>query len=120
MSTSASEAGEAPKIRGKASILVVEEQFVSEFLRSALTHQGYNVLCASPGAARAMLRREPEKIQVLVTNVPLEFAAFPDVPVLYLSACPDPAQTELFARALMLAKPFQPRLLFESVAQLLP
>jgi DNA-binding response OmpR family regulator len=118
--TSANEAGAAPSVRGRATILVVEEQFVSEFLRSALTHQGYKVICATAGVARAILRRDRESVKLLVTNTPLEFAAFPDLPVLYLAACPDPAQIDPFADSLALAKPFHPRRLFECVAQLIP
>lgn len=113
-------AGDVPETCGRATILVVEEQFVSEFLRSALTHQGYAVICATAGVARALLRRDRGAVKILVTNAPGEFAAFPDLPLLYLAACPDPALTEPFARSLSLAKPFHPRDLFECVAQLLP
>ena len=59
-------------------------------------------------------------MQLLITNTPLVFAAFPDLPVLYLAASPDPAAVEPFASSRSLAKPFHPRRLLEFVAQLLP
>ncbi|MDE3168493.1 MAG: hypothetical protein KGN36_22005 [Acidobacteriota bacterium] len=77
------------------------------------------MVCATAGTARAMLRRDRGSIQVLVTNMPLEFAAHPDVPVLYLDAFPDPTIADAFVKSRVLAKPFHPRLLFESVAQLI-
>lgn len=107
-------------VPANTTILVVEEQFVSEFLRTVLVHRGYQVICTRPGNARALLRRDRTSVHVLVTNVPLDFAAFPDVPVLYVAAAPDPEVACGFERCLSLRKPFQARQLFDCIQQLLP
>jgi DNA-binding response OmpR family regulator len=101
-----------------ATVVVVEEQFVSEFLRSVLSKRGYRVICTNSNRARAMLRQGPEPATVLITNKPLEFVATPEVPILYVAACPDPEVIRGFGRALALSKPFHPRDLLECLRKL--
>ena len=105
---------------GTATILVVEAAYVSDFLRTLLVRRGYAVVCASPHTACELLRSQPTNVDVLITNNPREFADFPDVPLLYMAACPDPAAIDGFRRSLKLTKPFQPRQLFDCLNQLLP
>lgn len=108
------------EVRTDITILVVEEQFVSEFLRTVLSQRGYEVICSRTGGAHSLLQRDRAKVDVLVTNVPLEFADFPDLPVLYVAASPDPEATLGFERCVALQKPFQARRLFECIQQLVP
>ena len=107
-------------LQGGPRILVVEDQSVSDFLRSLLSHQGFQVTCANLTVARELLRKDRNKVDVLITNRPLEFTATLDVPVLYLAACPDPRALTNFRRATFLAKPFDPRTLLECLRRLLP
>jgi DNA-binding response OmpR family regulator len=100
------------------TVLVVEEQFVSEFLRSVLSKRGYRVICTSFDRAKSLLRQGPGPVQVVITNKPLEFVSTPDVPILYVAACPDPEMIRGFGRALSLAKPFHPRDLLECLQKL--
>jgi len=112
--------GARDTLQGGPRILVVEDQSVSDFLRSLLSHQGFQVTCANLTVARELLRKDRNKVDVLITNRPLEFTATPDVPVLYLSACPDSQAIKAFSRATFLAKPFEPRTLLECLRRLLP
>jgi hypothetical protein len=66
-----------------------------------------------------MLRDGRAGFDLLITNKPLEFAARPDMPILYLAATPELDAIRGFRRALTLAKPFHPRDLFECIQQLL-
>ena len=85
-----------------------------------LTQRGYRVICAGAKPARTLLEADRASVQLLITNKPLEFAAFSDLPVVYLAASPDPAALVPFVYCRALAKPFHPRRLMECVAQLLP
>jgi hypothetical protein len=92
---------------------------VSLFLRSLLVPRNYEVILASQRVARTMLLEGTGSLDLLITNSPREFAAMPDMPLLYLSASPEPEAIQGFARASYLAKPFHPRDLFESIRRLL-
>ena len=107
-------------VPANTTILVVEEQFVSEFLRTVLIHRGYQVICTRPGNAQALLRHDRASVHVLVTNVPLDFVAFPDLPVLSVAASPDPEVACGFEHCVSLRKPFQARQLYDCIEQLLP
>jgi hypothetical protein len=102
-----------------ATVLIVEEQFVSDFLRSVLTKCGYRVICTNFDHARCILCEDTESIALIITNKPLEFASTPDVPLLYVAACPDPDVIRGFLRALYLAKPFHPRDLLDCMQKLI-
>jgi hypothetical protein len=92
---------------------------VSDFLRSVLTKCGYRVICTNFERAKIMLRQGKESIALVITNKPLEFVTTPDVPILYVAACPDPDMIRGFGRALSLAKPFHPRDLVECLRKLI-
>jgi DNA-binding response OmpR family regulator len=102
------------------AILVVEDVFVRDFLRTTLSRRGYKVICAEAADALAVLREGPVRIDLLITNAPMSFAEFGDLPVLYLAACPDPSALQCFRRCLALRKPFHPKQLLSHIAQLLP
>lgn len=99
---------------------MVEDQSVSDFIRSLLSHQGFQVTCANLAVARELLRQDHPKVDALITNRPLAFIDTAEVPVLYLAACPDPQSIKAFRRATFLAKPFEPRVLLECLRRLLP
>ena len=88
---------------GSATILVVEETCVSDFLRSVLSRGGYRVICASAKAAAAMLR-EGEQIDLLITNTPQQFTDFPDLPLIYMAASPDPGAVVAFRHCLKISQ----------------
>ena len=102
-----------------ATVLVVEDPYVSAFLRSLLVQRNYEVVFAGFSDARDMLLTGRARIDVLVTNSPLEFTGTPGVPLLYLAANPDLSAIRGFTRALALTKPFHPRELLDCVARLL-
>jgi hypothetical protein len=66
-----------------------------------------------------MLRQGTESVALVITNKPLEFVTTPDVPILYVAACPDPDVIRGFGRALSLSKPFHPRDLIECLRTLI-
>ena len=92
---------------------------MSAFLRSLLAQRNYEVTIATAGVARTMLRDNRTSIDVLITNVPLEFTGTPDVPLLYLAANPLPEAIRGFERVLFLVKPFHPRDLLDCIRKLL-
>jgi hypothetical protein len=102
-----------------ARILVVEDQFVGAFLRSLLKSRKYDVVLATAAGARVILQADPACVDLLMTNTPLEFTFFPELPLLYLAANPVPEAIEGFTRALALSKPFHPRDLFDCIRRLL-
>jgi hypothetical protein len=109
MATFAPGSDDSPQGGVVRTILIVEDRFVSDFISSILTKRGHRVICESVDRAQSRLESEPDSIDLLITNTPLEFAAAPQVPLLYVAASPDPERIRTFARARMLAKPFHPR-----------
>ena len=101
------------------TILVVEDAVVSNFLKVALTQRGYEVICAQAADAQVFIRDAVRKIDLLITNVPAAFAEFPDLPLLYMAALPDPEAIQPFRRCLSLRKPFHTAQLFATMEQLL-
>jgi len=101
-------------------ILIVEDPFVTGFLRSVLEKNGFSVVCARPEPALDLLRSGQMRCELLITNRPSPFAEVGErMPLLYLSACPDPDQVSSFRTWLSLTKPFPPRELLEAVGDLL-
>src|SRR5947208_17195446 len=76
-------------------ILVVEDAFVSGFLKTALAQKGYLVICAERAGAVTLLRNSPA-IDLLITNIPAAFAECPGLPVLYIAASPELKQIRWF------------------------
>ena len=100
-------------------VLVVEDPFVTKFLRSLLTRDGFQVAAAQPRDALEMLRSRAIKVDLLVTNAPAHFTEVAErVPLLYLAAVPDLAAVAEFQTMFTMRKPFRPRQLLEAVRQL--
>jgi DNA-binding response OmpR family regulator len=102
-----------------ATVLVVEDRILSDFLKSVLSQQGYRVICTDRSRAQALLEGREFGVDALITNIPQQFAEFRGLPVVYVASCPDPEGTAAFARACQLTKPFPPRELFHCLEQLL-
>jgi hypothetical protein len=89
------------------AIAVVEDPFVSKFLRSLLLRRGYRVIDAKPEHCVDLLRSGEAGIGLVITNIPAAFAEFADrVPLLYLAAFPDLTAVAPFRSMRVLRKPF--------------
>src|SRR5438094_8608264 len=101
-------------------VVVVEDPFVRNFLRSVLERQGYEVLSGGVWHGLAALRDGSREVQLLITNRPSAFTEFADrVPLLYLAALPDPSLVSPYRDSRVLSKPFHPHQLLASVQELL-
>ena len=106
------------RVPSSGQIVIVEDVFVRSFLRTALERAGYLVACATTEEAVRLLGEG--NAGLLITNTPLDFVAFAgSVPLLYLSAFPDPGAAETFMNWRSLRKPFQTRNLMRLVSELL-
>ena len=102
------------------SIIVVEDPFVSNFLRCVLQRRGYRVIPVDALEAVALMRAPSAEIGLVITNLPSAFAEFADrLPLLYLAALPDPEVTAAFPSNRVLSKPFHPNQLLACVESLL-
>jgi hypothetical protein len=100
------------------TIVVVEDQLISNLVRAVLARRGYDVRVADTGAAEAILRR-PEGQAILVTNAPADFLEFSGrVPLVYVTSNPDPRWQSAFRDCRVVAKPFTPQGLTEAVTAL--
>ena len=98
----------------------MEDSDVGSFLRRTLIQGGYDVVCAGPDDARTLLSDPHQHVDLLITNMPAAFDGFPDVPILYLAAIPEPERMRPFHRCRALSKPFHRAQLFASIRELLP
>jgi DNA-binding response OmpR family regulator len=104
--------------RGK--ILVAEDRFVRAFVLTYLTRQGFSVVSLDVGEAEEQIQAGTVEFDLLITNRPAQFAELAGrVPLLYLAASPDPAETAGFTRCHVLRKPFRPEQLLTAVTSLL-
>jgi DNA-binding response OmpR family regulator len=102
------------------SIVVVEDPFVSGFLRNVLQRRGYRVISMEAGDGVNLLRSGDRGVGLVITNIPSVFTEFAErVPLLYLSAYPDPEAASPFRYSRVLRKPFHPEQLLSFVEQLL-
>ena len=109
-----------PTETGSGVIVVVEDPFVRNFLRTLLERQGYKVGSGEVPHGLAALRDGGQKVRLLITNVPAAFTEFADrVPLLYLAALPDPSLASQYRNRRVLSKPFHPHDLLASVQELL-
>ena len=100
--------------------MVVEDPFVSGFVRNVLKRRGYEVAPVEAADGIGLLRASDGRICLLITNLPGAFTEFAErVPLLYLAAFPDPKITSSFRSSRTLRKPFHPDQLFAYVEQLL-
>lgn len=101
------------------SILVVEDPFVSSFLRAVLQRAGHRVTTASPSHGVELVDSGTPRPQLLITNTPQIFLRFADnLPTLYIAADPDPAIARKFAACRALRKPFRNQELLHAVEEL--
>ena len=109
-----------PAPRTCGAIVVVEDPFVSGFLRNILERQGYKVISVEAQDGVSLLRSGGPGIGLLITNLPSEFAEFAGtVPLLYIAAFPDPSAASAFRKSRLLRKPFHTGQLLACVEQLL-
>jgi hypothetical protein len=109
-----------PSSQSASSVLIVEDNDVGSFIRRALAQRGYDVVCAAPDDALTLLCDPQRRVSLLITNTPAAFDGFPDLPLLYVAAIPEPERMRPFQRCRALRKPFLPAQLFASVRELLP
>ena len=102
------------------TIVVVEDNYIGQFLRMLLQREGFQVITANASEGAGILRACESRVSLLITNTPTKFAEFGErVPLLYLAAFPDPALTRGFRCHRALSKPFAPEVLMECVRSLL-
>jgi len=101
-------------------IMVVEDALVRGFLRAVLQLHGHHAICLEASEGVRLLASGVSGVALLITNVPDRFAEFAgQVPVLYLSSCPDPALVAGFRANRVLSKPFRTVQFLSCVEQLL-
>jgi len=100
-------------------IAVIEDPFVSKFLRDLLTRQGYRIVESTPSHITGLLEQRHEHVDLVITNAPDDLAGFPpEMPLLYLAAAPDPDLTARFSHCRAVRKPFQAQQLLTAVEEL--
>ena len=103
----------------EGAIVVIEDPFIRKYLRDLLARYGFRVIGSDVAAATGMLRSGSEQVDLIITNKPAEFLEYWDqVPVLYLSAMPDPELAAQFLYCRTVNKPFRPEQLVEAVRDL--
>jgi hypothetical protein len=109
--------GPPPFLRDSpARILVAEDPFISNFLRTVLQRHGHMVVTGEPDQASELLRAGGV---VVITNKPEAFLPFAGtLGLLYIAANPDPELTLQFPACRVLRKPFRNDELLEAVEQL--
>ncbi len=100
-------------------VAVIEDPFIRKLLRDILTRRGYRVVGYSVQQALDLLGTGTEPVSLVITNAPAEFLRFAQgMPVLYLSAAPDPELAACFPSCRCVRKPFQAEELIEAVKEL--
>ena len=108
-----------PEVSASADILVVEDPFVSNFLRAVLQKHGHKVVIVEAVRASELLRQGNIAPQLVITNRPEVFLKFAGVlNVLYIAANPDSELAMQFRNCLALRKPFGNDLVLEAVEEL--
>lgn len=114
--------GSRPFLREQSTsavILVVEDPFVSSFLRTILQRRGHKVIVGEPDRVSGLLRDGRLEALVVITNRPEAFLPLADtLPMLYIAANPDPALAIQFPICRVLRKPFRNDDLLEAVEEL--
>ena len=103
----------------RGTIVVVEDPFVSGFLRNILGRKGYEVVSLEEHEGAALLRSGERSIGLLITNHPSAFTEFAQrVPLLYVAAFPEPEVAAVFRASRLLPKPFHPEQFMNCVDEL--
>jgi hypothetical protein len=102
------------------TVALYEDPFVQNYLYTLLARNGFQVKTCSPGRVIEMVRSPGTTIDLLITNSPLAFQAVcAELPILYMSAFPNPDVPGLFAKCRVLTKPFRPEELLSLVKELI-
>jgi hypothetical protein len=102
-----------------ATILVVEDPFVSGFLCAVLQRHGHRVMTVDAVKASEQIHNHSVGAPVVITNRPEAFLPFAGtLRILYIAANPEPAIALQFATCRVLRKPFLSGALLEAVEQL--
>jgi len=119
MATECRAFGEVPAdVTVQPTIVVVEDQQISNLVRAVLARRGYEVTVVDSSGAAAILRR-PGCQAVLVTNTPADFVEFSGrIPLVYVTSQPDPRWPVAFRVCRVVAKPFTPQDLAAAVTDL--
>ena len=101
------------------TIVLYEAPFLQNYLHTVLEREGFHVIACSPARVIQMVRSPKKTIDMVITNSPLEFHSVrSDLPLLYMSVYPNPDVPGLFAKCLVLAKPFRAEELLSAVREL--
>ena len=104
---------------GSLRVLVAEDPFISNFLRTMLQRRGHQVVTGEAGHVSELMRNGSVKAQLVITNRPEAFLPFAEtLPLLYIAANPDPAVALQFPACRILRKPFRNGDLLEAVEEL--
>ena len=101
-------------------VAVAEDPFVRRYMRCLLERRGYQVIESDAGNVRRLLESGEVKIDLVISNTPSVFSPFArQLPLVYLSAAPDPDLVSGFSCQRTLQKPFQPAEVLSAVQELL-
>jgi hypothetical protein len=100
-------------------VMVVEDPFIRNYVRTVLARSGYTIVEAEPHRALDLLQSEGSKVQVVVTNKPSPFVPFrTELAMVYIASVPDPEIAAQFPSCRILQKPFQAQELANAVNEL--
>jgi len=102
-----------------AKVVVAEDPFISNFLRTVLQRRGHKVVIGEAHHASEMIRTGTIAADVVITNTPDAFLLVAGkLPLLYIAANPDPELATKFPLCRVLRKPFRNEDLVEAVEDL--
>jgi hypothetical protein len=106
-------------------IVIVEDPFLCNFMRSVLTRAGFSSVGLEAGEAVNLIRSGQLHITALITNAPQAFReVIGPIPLIYSTSCPSPDATAGIGHWRVLPKPFQAaklvQVLHEVSASVLP
>jgi len=105
--------------RVSATVLVLEDPLINNFLRAVLQRHGHKVVIVQPEQCADLKRSGIPPADLVVTNRPEAFLPFADtLPVIYIAASPDPVLASQFHMCRVLPKPFRNDDLLEAVGEL--
>jgi hypothetical protein len=108
-----------PEVSASADILVIEDPFVSSFLRAVLQKHGHKVVIGEAVRSSELLRQGGIAPRLVITNRPEVFLKFAGaLPMLYIAANPDSELAMQFPNCRVLRKPFSNDQLLGAVQEL--
>lgn len=101
-------------------IVVAEDPFVCNFVRSILSRKGYQVISKETHRIASLISSGELQCDLIITNSPEPLTPVNDrIRLLYIAAMPDFELAGKFPFCSVLRKPFHPSDLLESVNKLL-